>query len=115
MDISIRPRDGTNFPWVVLMNRTVPLSDGADAGGQLTLSLPDVVVPAPSRFTQKPMGELTDNVGNPISHAVVRAYAFPPLTQGPDGGAPVTRGARLVGMTFTDESAFFQLFLAPPE
>ena len=115
VDISIRPRDGTNFPWVVLTNRVVPPNDGADAGVQVTFAVGDIVIPEPSRYTQAASGVLTDSVGNPIVHAVVRAYAFPPLGTGPDGGAPQTRGARLLGMTVTDDSASFQLFVVPPQ
>lgn len=116
VDISIRPHDGTNFPWVVLTNRVVPPNDGtSDAGGQVTLVVGDVAIPEPSRYTQATSGVLTDSVGNPIVHAVVRAYAFPPLGAGPDGGTPQTRGARLLGMTVTDDSARFQLFVVPPQ
>ncbi len=116
VDISIRPRDTTNFPWVVLTNRVVPPNDGtSDAGAQVTLGISDVVIPEPSRFTQAASGVLTDSVGNPIVHAVVRAYAFPQLATGVDGGAPQTRGARLLGMTVTDDSAQFQLFVVPPQ
>jgi hypothetical protein len=115
VDISIRPRDTTNFPWVVLTNRVVPPNDGSDAGVQVTLNVADVVIPEPSRFTQAASGVLTDSVGNPIVHAVVRAYAFPPFAAGVDGGAPQTRGARLLGMTVTDDSAQFQLFVVPPQ
>jgi hypothetical protein len=115
VDISIRPRDTTNFPWVVLTNRVVPPNDGSDAGVQVTLNVADIVIPEPSRFTQAASGVLTDSVGNPIVHAVVRAYAFPPLAVGVDGGTPQTRGARLLGMTVTDDSAQFQLFVVPPQ
>jgi len=115
VDISIRPHDGTNFPWVVLTNRVVPPNDGSDAGVQVTLNVADVVIPEPSRYTQAASGVLTDSLGNPIVHAVVRAYAFPPVAAGPDGGTPQTRGARLLGMTVTDESAKFQLFVVPPQ
>jgi hypothetical protein len=115
VDISIRPHDGTSFPWVVLTNRVVPPNDGADAGVQVTFAVGDVVVPEPSRYTQAASAVLTDSVGNPIVHAVVRAYAFPSLGAGPDGGTPQTRGARLLGMTVTDDSARFQLFVVPPQ
>jgi hypothetical protein len=115
VDISIRPRDTTNFPWVVLTNRVVPPNDGTDAGTLVTLNVSDVVIPEPSRYTQTAAGVLTDSVGNPIVHAIVRAYAFPPSATGVDGGAPQTRGARLLGMTVTDESAKFQLFVVPPQ
>ena len=115
VDVSIRPHEGTNFPWVVLTNRVVPPNDGTDAGAQVTFVVGDVVIPEPSRFTQAATGVLTDSVGNPIVHAVVRAYAFPPLGSGPDGGTPQTRGARLLGMTVTDDNASFQLFVVPPQ
>jgi hypothetical protein len=115
VDISIRPHEGTNMPWVVIMNRTVPISDGADGGGPLVLTLGDVVVPLPSRYTQAPTGELADFLGNPIIHAVVRAYAFPQVSTSADGGTSGTRAARLIGLTTTDASGYFQLFLAPPE
>ena len=91
VDISIRPRDGTSFPWVVLTNRVVPPSDGSDAGVQVTLNVADVVIPEPSRYTQAGAGVLTDSAGNPIVHAVVRAYAFPPVATGVDGGTPQAR------------------------
>jgi hypothetical protein len=116
VDISIRPHDATNFPWVVLTNRVVPPNDGSsDAGAQVTFIVGDVVIPEPSRYTQAAAGVLTDSIGNPIVHAVVRAYAFPPLGTGIDGGAPQTRGARLLGMTVTDDNAKFQLFVVPPQ
>jgi hypothetical protein len=115
VDVSIRPHDGTSFPWVVLTNRVVAPSDGADGGGPLTLNLADIVIPEPARYTQAAKGVLTDSVGNPITNAIVRAYAFPPLATGVDGGAPATRGARLIGLTVTDETAAFQLFVVPPE
>ena len=115
VDISIRPHDGTSFPWVVLTNRVVPLNDGSNAGAPITLSLADVVIPEPSRYTQAAAGVLTDSVGNPIVHGVVRAYAFPPIAAGVDGGAQQTRGARLLGMTVTDDGASFQLFVVPPQ
>jgi len=116
VDISIRPRDGTNFPWIVLTNRVVPPNDGSsDAGTIPSLTLGTIPMPEPSRYTQAAAGVLTDSVGNPIVHAVVRAYAFPPLSAGLDGGAAQTRGARLLGMTVTDDSAKFQLFVVPPQ
>jgi hypothetical protein len=116
VDISIRPHDGTNFPWVVLTNFTVPPANENDAGipSASTLTLPSVVIPLPSLYGAAPQ-VLTDSNGNALPQAVVRAYAFPQLSLQPDGGAPLTRAARLIGVTTTDENGAFQLFVAPPD
>jgi hypothetical protein len=116
VDISVRPQDGTRFPWAVLTNRIVPPSSGSDAGTAGTLTLPNVVIPLPTPYpTSGAPGLLTDSTGVPLPHAVVRAYAFPTLTAPPDGGTPASRGARLIGLTITDDTGAFQLFTAPPD
>jgi hypothetical protein len=116
VDISIRPHDGTAFPWMVLTQRTVVPNvpgDGGSSGG-LTLA-GDVVVPLPAPFVRSvAVGAITDVSGNLLPHTTIRAYAFPPGGQ-PDAGASATRGARLIGSTVTDAQGFFQLFVAPPQ
>jgi len=116
VDISIRPRDGTNYPWVVLTNRNVLPNNPADGGLPSVLTLADVVVPLPSIYQQGTASEvLTDSNGIALPHAVVRAYAFPPPFSASDAGTTPTRGARLIGATVTDDNAAFQLFVTPPQ
>ncbi len=115
VDISVRPQDGTQFPWVVLTSRTVPPSTGADGGVTSTLTIPTVTIPAPVTFPPTSAGVLTDSLGNPVPNAVVRAYAFPPPAMAIDGGVAQSRGARLLGMTTSDANGNFQLFVAPPD
>jgi hypothetical protein len=118
VDISIRPHDGTNYPWVVLTNFTVPPSGANDAGvsSASTVTLPTVMIPLPSLYQQgAPSQVLTDSFGNALPLAVVSAYAFPALVSQADGGAPLSRAARLLGVTTTDANGAFQLFVAPPQ
>lgn len=114
VDVSIRPQDGTRYPWVVLTNRAVLANSGNDAGASVTVTLPEVTIPLPTAFPPS-MGVLTDSLGNPVPNAIVSAYAFPPAATTPDGGTPVSRGARLIGQTLSDASGNFQLFVAPPD
>lgn len=117
VDISIRPQDGTQFPWVVLTSRTVSPSvnatDGGAGAGALTLAT--ITIPLPTTFPPQQVGVLTDALGNPLANTMIRAYAFPPAALAPDGGTVQSRGARLLGATTSDESGNFQLFLAPPD
>ncbi len=123
VDISIRPRDGTNFPWVVLTDKTVLASDVSDGGPASVMTLPTIVVPLPTPYDQKTYQQtfssqafpriLTDSVGNALPNTIVRAYVFPAPVLAADGGIAQTRAARLVGMTTTDEVGAFQLFVAP--
>ena len=80
-----------------------------------TLTIPTVTIPAPVTFPPTSVGVLTDSLGNPIPHTIVRAYAFPQPAVALDGGAAQSRGARLVGMTTSDANGNFQLFVAPPD
>ena len=114
LDVSIRPLPGTNLPWIVRTNVQSNLDDG---GVPEDVTLPAMVMPLPTPYppTGSP-GVLTDSSGSAIPNALVRAYAFPPpLPPLVDGGTPLSRGARLIGMTTTDESGNFQLFVVPPD
>ncbi len=108
LDISVRPQDGSRYPWVVTTNWKV-LSD---------TTLPKVVsIPPPGDpATTRSGGQLADSAGNPLTRTVVRAYGFPPA--GPpltDGGPPSSRGARLLGITTSDDEGQFELYIAPPD
>jgi hypothetical protein len=115
VDISVQPQAGTNFPWIVLTNRTVPPTVLGDAGGPTSLALSDIVVPLPAPYPPSGQtGFLVDSTGVPIPRALIRAYQFPQLSSPPDGGTPPSRGARLIGMTLSDDTGAFQLFTTPP-
>ncbi len=114
VDVSIRPQDGTRYPWVVLTHRAVTAFGGADGGTSVPLTLPQITIPLPTAFPPT-TGVLTDFRGNPLPFAVARAYAFPPPVTTPDGGTTTSRGARLIGQTVTDAAGNFQLFVAPPD
>jgi len=80
------------------------------------VTLPTVMIPLPSLYQQgAPSQVLTDSFGNALPLAVVSAYAFPALVSQADGGAPLSRAARLLGVTTTDANGAFQLFVAPPQ
>ncbi len=115
VDVSIRPHDGTQLPWVVLVSRKVLPTLSGDAGVGDGLALGDVVVNLPTPFTQSGApGVLVDTAGKQLPFTLVRAYAFPaPVAV--DGGAPQPRGARLIGSTVTDANGVFQLYVLPPE
>jgi len=106
-DISVRPVDGSRYPWVVTTNWKV-LTD-------TTLPKPLVVPPPGDPSTARTGGQLVDPAGNPLAHTVVRAYGFPPPGPPVDGGTTGSRGARLAGMTTTDDTGLFELYLAPPD
>jgi hypothetical protein len=107
VDISVRPKDGTRFPWVVSTNWKV-LAD-------TTLPKAIVIPPPGDPSTTRSGGQLADAVGNPLTRTIVRAYGFPPAGPTVDGGAPSSRGARLVGMTTSDDTGRFELYVAPPD
>ena len=99
MDISVRPAEGSRFPWVVTTALTVAAAD-------VTLAQ-TIVIPVPT--AQK--STVVDPLGNPIPGALIRAYAFPnpPVSGTP---APPSRAARLVGRTVTDAKGHYELYLA---
>lgn len=97
LDVSVRPAEGSRFPWVVTTALTVAAAD---------LSLAQtIVIPVPT--AQK--STVFDPFGNPVPRALVRAYAFP---NPPIKGTPPSRAARLVGRTFTDSLGRYELYLA---
>jgi hypothetical protein len=92
-DLTIRPVDGTRFPWVVSQAQTIP------APTPFAITLP---APAPLTLT------LHDPNENPIVDALVRAYAFPPCSM-----PPCFAAARQIGEAFTDATGSLQMLLAP--
>jgi hypothetical protein len=114
VDVSVRPQDGTRYPWVVITKEIVPTFTGADAGPPSVVTLPTITVPLPVSFPPT-TGVLTDSFSNPLPHSIIRAYAFPPPVTTPDGGTVQSRGARLIGATTSDDNGNFQLFVAPPD
>jgi hypothetical protein len=98
-DVTVRPVDGTRFPWIV--------SPAHLFSNSTTLDHLYVPAPAPLGVTlHDPLGD------NPIAQAVVRAYAFASCTALP-GGAPCNGVALQIGQGFTDENGSFQMFLSP--
>jgi len=87
-DITVRPQDGTNFPWVVRPSRLAPPS------GQFE----PIVVPAPYFLSVS----LEDPDGNALSNAVVQAFAFTAA------GVAVA-----IGEATTDVSGHFTMMLSP--
>ena len=116
IDVSVRPLDGTHLPWVVLTNVQSAVDDG---GAPRDINLPVITLPLPTPYppsgSPSVPGELTDSSGNALPGALVRAYAFPAMPPTADGGTPRPRGARLIGMTQTDDHGSFQLFVVPPD
>jgi hypothetical protein len=94
-DVVVRPSEGSGFPWGVSRSRTVTL-DGA--------KLEPVRVPAPSRVALT----LRDPAGNPITFAMVRAFAFPPTPEGVARALPAVE----IGRAMTDGSGRFEMLLA---
>jgi hypothetical protein len=92
-DLTIRPVDGTRFPWVVSQAQTIP------APNPFAITVP---APAPLTLTIHDPNDL------PIVEALVRAYAFPPCSM-----PPCFAAARQIGEAFTDATGSFQMLLAP--
>ena len=75
----------------------------------------DIVVSLPAPYPPSGQtGVLVDSSGNLLPRALIRAYQFPLLPTPLDGGTPPSRGARLIGMTLSDDTGAFQLFTTPP-
>jgi hypothetical protein len=97
-DVTVRPQDGTNLPWIVSPQH-IPLPNGRTNLGPL-------FVPAPVSLPLT----IHDNVmDNPIVDAVVRAYAFTPC---PPPGQCFGRALQ-IGEALTDSTGSFEMFLAP--
>ena len=98
LDVSVRPADGSRFPWVVTTSVTVAAAD-------LTLAQ-TVLIPVPT--AQK--SRVVDPLGNAIPRALIRAYAFPNPVNGTP--SPPSRAARLVGQTYADGTGHYELYLS---
>lgn len=96
-DLSVQPAAGTRFPWVASTTRTV---------GKGSVELDPVFVPAPIRVALT----LRDPAGNPLSGALVRAFAASSLQPTSDPKRPLYE----VGRAFTDVNGRFEMFLAGP-
>jgi hypothetical protein len=95
-DITVRPLDGTNLPWVVFQTRQISATMGGDLG--------TFTVPAPASLTVT----LHDLADGAIVGALVRAYAFPPCPT-----SACFDPAHQIGESITDDTGTFQMFLAP--
>ena len=98
LDVSVRPADGSRFPWVVTTSVTVAAAD-------LTLAQ-TVLIPVPTAQRSR----VVDPLGNAIPRALIRAYAFPNPVNGTP--TPPSRSARLVGQTYADATGRYELYLA---
>lgn len=98
-DITVRPVDGSRFPWIVYTAQSFTQSFGA-----LPLRLK---VPAPSLLSLT----IQDPNSNGLSQAVVRAFAFAPCT--PIGTGQCNDVAVQIGEALTDATGSFEMFLAP--
>jgi hypothetical protein len=98
-DITVRPVDGTRFPWVVATALSFPQPPGACP---LSFS-----VPAPSLLSLT----LQDSTGTAVKQAVVRAYAFVPCT--PVVTEQCNDVALQIGEAYTDTNGSFEMYLAP--
>jgi hypothetical protein len=95
-DVTVRPVDGTRFPWIVSPAHTFSKSN---------TKLDRLFIPAPvplSLTLHDPLADL------PIAQAVVSAYAFTSCSPAPCNGV-----ALQIGQGFTDGNGSFQMFLTP--
>jgi hypothetical protein len=86
-DLTVRPQDGTSFPWVVRPQRQY---------GPRALPLEPLIVPAPYYLNLT----LEDSFANVLAGAVVQAFSFS------DGFAVA------IGDALTDESGHFTMMLS---
>jgi hypothetical protein len=98
-DVTVRPVDGTKFPWIVDTALDFPRPLRAPP---LTLS-----VPAPSLLSLM----IEDPTGNPLTQTIVRAYAFAPCT--PAQTEQCNDVAVQIGEALTDATGTFEMFLTP--
>jgi hypothetical protein len=95
-DVTVRPVDGTRFPWIVSPAHTFSKSH---------TNLDPLFVPAPvplSLTLHDPLADL------PIAQAVVSAYAITTCSPAPCNGV-----ALQISQGFTDSNGSFQMFLTP--
>ncbi|MFO0680098.1 MAG: hypothetical protein U0169_26485 [Polyangiaceae bacterium] len=92
VDLTIKPREGTDFPWIVVPNVDV---------GDDDVSIPDDLlrVPAPVVVASR----VVDSVALPVAEAIVRVYALK------DGRAYVP-----IGRALTAADGSFRVALAAP-
>ncbi len=102
VDITVRPAEGSRFPWQVSLKHPVVQTD---------IDLPDLIVAPPLAVPWR----LTDDSNNPIPRAIVSAYMLPrDAAQAPAREADgALLASRLVGRALTDGAGRFQLYLPP--
>jgi hypothetical protein len=109
-DITVRPVDGTRLPWIV---SPANLATGGQVFSASTktptpIQLPRFWIPAPSALDVT----LRDQLGNPVTEALVRAYLFTSCTI-PMGDTSCNGFALQIGQAFTDGNGSFEMFLTP--
>jgi hypothetical protein len=97
--LSVRPSDGTRLPWVTQRDVSVP-APPSPPGKPIAVKVPAVPAPFSAGL------QLVDPNGNPMIHAIVRAFAMPP---GSSAGPAVE-----LGEAITDETGNYEMYLALP-
>jgi hypothetical protein len=102
-DVTVRPADGTRLPWIVSPNHVFSKS---------STTIAHLYVPAPVQLKltlHDPEGVFEEN---PVTQAVVRAYAFTGCTR-PAGSTTCNGVALQIGEAFTDTNGSLEMFLTP--